>query len=54
MTKEELITELEDLPDDTRIYVPSMEGSDVFAWFPEVECDGSNGDKSEVAIAVLD
>ena len=46
MTKAELIKALEGLPDDTELYVPSIEfpGDLVLLWYVQVDCDGSNGD----------
>ena len=56
MTKAELIRALENLPDDTEIYVPSREVSDtwVHAWYVEVDCDGSDDCQAEVSIVGTD
>ncbi len=55
MTKAELIKALEGLPDDTVLYVPSIEflGDLVPVWDVQVDCDGSNGDP-EVTIVGAD
>ncbi len=52
MTKAELIKALEGLPDDTDIYVPSMEGGNelVDSDYVQVDCDGSNGCRPQVTI----
>lgn len=56
MTKAELIKALEGLPDDTELYVPSIEfsGDLVPAWYVEVDCDGSDGCQAEVTIVGAD
>ena len=56
MTKAELIRALENLPDDTEIYVLSREVSDtwVHAWYVEVGCDGSDDCQAEVSIVGTD
>lgn len=53
MTKKELIKLLEELPDDTEIYVPSMEvaGDIMPALYVDVCDDGSDGGIAEVNIA---
>ena len=52
MTKVELIKLLEDLPNDTRIYVPSIEceGDTVPALYVDIDDDGSDGGIAEVTI----
>ena len=52
MTKAELIKELEGLPDDTEIHVPSRDCMDVWvhANYIEIDCDGSNGYQPEISI----
>ena len=52
MTKAELIKLLEDLPNDTSIYVPSMElaGDLMPALYVDVVDDGSDGGIAEVNI----
>ena len=52
MTKAELIKALEGLPDDTRIYVPSIEvaGDIMPALYVQVYDNGSNGSVAEVTI----
>lgn len=52
MTKKELIKLLEELPDDTEIYVPSMEvaGDIMPALYVDVCDDGSDGGIAEVNI----
>ena len=52
MTKEELIKALEGLPDDTRIYIPSIEvaGDIMPALYVQVYDNGSNGSVAEVTI----
>ena len=52
MTTAELIAQLEGFPDDTRIYVPSIEvaGDSIPAKYLEVFNDGSDGDIAEVMI----
>ena len=52
MTKAELIKELEGLPDDTEINVPSMEGGNevISASYVQVEYYGINGFRPEVTI----
>lgn len=52
MTKAELIKALEGLPDDTDIYVPSMEGGNelIDSEYVQVDCDGSNGCRPQVTI----
>lgn len=56
MTKAELIKALEGLPDDTELYVPSIEfpGDLVPVWYVQVDCDGSNGCQAEVNIVGAD
>ena len=56
MTKAELIKQLEGLPDDALIHVPSTECSDVWvhAWYVQVDCDGSDGYQAEVSIVGTD
>lgn len=51
MTKSELIEALKDLPNDTAIYVPSLEcaGDEIPAIHVEVWSDGTNSDP-EVSI----
>lgn len=53
MTKKELIKLLEELPNDTEIYVPSMEvaGDIMPALYVDVCDDGSDGGIAEVNIA---
>ena len=52
MTKEELIKLLKDLPNDTEIYVPSMEvaGDLMPALYVDIDDDGSDGSIAEVTI----
>ena len=52
MTKAELIKLLEDLPNDTRIYVPSIEceGNTIPALYVDIDDDGSDGGIAEVTI----
>ena len=52
MTKEELIKLLKDLPNDTEIYVPSMEvaGNLMPALYVDIDDDGSDGGIAEVTI----
>ena len=52
MTKAELVKELEGLPDDTEIYVPSREGGNelIDACYIQVEYHGINGFRPEVTI----
>ena len=56
MTKAELIKQLEGLPDDTLIHVPSTECSDVWVrdWYVQVDCDGSDDCQAEVSIVGTD
>ena len=56
MTKAELIKQLEGLPDDTDIYIPSTECSNVWvhAWYVQVDCDGSDGYQPQVTIVGTD
>lgn len=56
MTKAELIEVLKDLPDDTDLYVPSIEfpGDLVPVWYVQVDCDGSDGCQPEVTIVGAD
>ena len=43
---------LKDLPDDTDLYVPSIEfsGDLIPVWYVRVDCDGSNGCQAEANI----
>ena len=52
MTKSELIKSLKDLPNNTRIYVPSIEvaGDLIPAKYMDVYKDGSDGGIAEVGI----
>ena len=52
MTTAELIAQLEGFPDDTRIYVPSIEsaGDLLPALYVDVYDDGSDGGIAEVGI----
>ena len=52
MTKAELIKALDGLPDDTRIYVPSIEceGNTIPALYVDIDDDGSDGGIAEVTI----
>ena len=52
MTKSELIKALDSLPDDTVIYVPSIEvaGDELPALYVQVYDNGSNGSVAEVTI----
>ena len=52
MTKADLIKDLEGLPDDTSIYIPSMEfpGDLVPALCVQVNSDGSDGSQPEATI----
>ena len=56
MTKSELIKSLEGLPDDTEIYVPSMECGNklISACYVKVEYYGINGFRPEVTIVGTD
>lgn len=56
MTKAELIKALEGLPDDTELYVPSIEfpGDLVLLWYVQVDCDGSDDCQAEVTIVGTD
>ena len=52
MTKAELIEALKDLPEDTDLYVPSIEftGDLVPVCYVQVDCDGSDGGMPEANI----
>ena len=52
MTKSELIKALDGLPDDTVIYVPSIEvaGDELPALYVQVYDNGNNGSVAEVTI----